>query len=386
MENPKAVTIKILHSSQMNSESYKKWKTLISDKNFGEVVLDWCQALRNSSPVGLEIYYLEVYSEDNKELCLGILHTLARLDLSPYLGGITKKLLMNLNKWGFHPLLIDIAFLEVPLMNTSGIFITKHGEEYVEGILEALISYIRCNFKQSLLCLKSNEENMYSSIISEMGLLQVSFLATMVLPLSVQSFDDYLSKLSANKRRSIKQNQKIFDDCQGHIEVTKEITPHVVVLEKLYLSTCDYHNELGEIPVPIAINRDFFLELDNLPRENRVLFLAKLDAQIVGFGMCMITTNTLFFIICGLNYSVTKTTRAYFNIYYEMIRFAIQHQIPRISLGSQAYEVKQRLGAIPFASKYYFEIQNPWIQPVIKLLVKNFNSQKGSQISEGKPL
>lgn len=363
--------------SSLDISERAQWKALFIGNSFSEIALDWCASLQESKPPGFEIYYLEVY-EGETPLAMGVLHILRKIDLAKYIGGTVLKASKALGVIGLRPLQKDVAYLEIPLENLSGILFTASGVSLSEAVSQALVQYIRSNFTFDIFCLKSVTGSPGQESFANLNLPNTEFIANMHLPLKFETFKDYVNSLSANGRSTLRRNRKVFMQRGGIVIRTKDLRSYISEVLRLYTETCKWHAARGDLEVPIQIDEKFFLSLCNEFPDGIELFLSKVDGEVVGFALTLCTTNELHFIMCGVNYAKSEESRAYFNLYYSMIEFAMEKGYKGIHMGAEAYEVKRRVGAQPLPTSYYFTVEIKILKPLVKLLTKNFSNQKGA--------
>jgi hypothetical protein len=364
------------HFSQ---DEAKAWSMALRDRPFGEIVIDWCTALQETTDERkLEIRYIEVLSEQGEKLALGVLHILRNLDLSEFMGPGVQRVFSWISKTGFKPLQMDIAFLELPLLNASGLLLTQEGMPRAHEIALKVAELIRSGFKYDIFNIKSvdglPEEGAFRALQQSLQMMKTEFLSNMVLPLNYPSFDEYYQRRSPNARFRIRKDRKTFAAAGGVVREDEDFASNSSQINRLFQMTCKRHVEQGDLPYPIQVGESFISALNRIPEKRRRVFLAECGGELVGFALTVRSGNTLIFSKCGLDYSRAEPIRAYFNLYYAMIDYAIREGIEWIELGAEAYDTKKKMGASPAATRYYFELNNRWISPLIKLLVKRFES------------
>lgn len=366
----------------LTSEEKEYWSELIRDRDFGEIAVHWSDSVLASRPKNIELYYLQVFSEDAPK-ALVILHVLRKLDLSQYMGKSIGRVLSGMGKLGWRPWQVDIAFIEIPMSNLCGIQFARGSEKESLAIAQFVRAYVRERLQYDILCLKASPGFQAEAAFDQLEMLSTEFLANMSLPLTgFTDFNSYVASLKKQARVNLRSNQRVFRDAGGVIEIVEQPTPEdFEVFARKYLSTCEHHAKLGEIAVPIPVEKEFFESIFKLPTERRRVFYARVQGEIIGFGLTVDSGKSLYFTHCGLDYSKTIPTRAYFNLYYALIEFAISRGYENVELGAQAYDVKRRLGGKAFGTKYHFEVRRPFLSAIASFVAKNFSSQKGSEIS-----
>lgn len=372
-------------TDRLTAQEKRAWSELLQGEDFGEIAVDWSEAVMASKPKNIELHYLQLFSGAEPK-ALVILHILRKLDLSEYMGKVVGRILSGIGVLGWRPWKVDIAFIEIPMSNLCGIQFAKGAESESLAIAEQVCGFVREKFKYDILCLKASPNVPAESLFDQLGMLGTEFLANMSLPIKgFTNFDAYVRSLKKQARVNLRSNQRVFKDAGGVIELLEQ--PTQVDFERLaekYQRTCEYHASLGEIAVPIPVKKEFFESIFSLPTRRRRVFYARLQGEIIGFGLAVDSGESIYFTHCGLDYSKTVPSRAYFNLYYALIEYAISRGYEYVELGAQAYDVKRRLGGKAFGTKYHFEVRSPLLSAIAGFVAKNFSSQKGSEISREK--
>lgn len=362
----------------------QEWSQVLVNRSFGEIAIDWCTALQETSDESkLQIRYIEVRSETGEKLGLGVLHILRKLDLSEFMGPAVHWIFSGIAKLGLRPLQMDIAFLELPLLNASGLLLTEQGLPRADEIARKVVECIRSGFKYDIFNIKAVEGSPEEAGFQALQMMKTEFLSNMVLPLKFASFEEYYQRRSANARYRTRKDRKVFASAGGMIREETDFSANSALVNRLFQITCKRHVEQGDLPYPIQVGEKFIAALNRIPEGKRRLFLAECGGEVIGFALTVRSGNSLIFSKCGLDYEKAEPVRAYFNLYYAMIEYAIREGIHEIELGAEAYDAKKKMGAAPVATRYYFELSNVWISPVIKLLVKHFSSQDGAHQKSG---
>lgn len=359
---------------KLDPETKALWKCQLANRAFGEVVLDWCEALQDTAPANVEIHYIQVF-DGRQPLGIAILHIIRRLDLSKYVGGATQRAFGRLAKLGIRPLHRDVAYLEVPLVNISGVFFSDHGLSRSPEVAGEITKLVKERFRFDIFCLKGVQGAPGEDAFESLPLAETSFLGNMRLDLGYASFDEYLRSRSAKNRWKIRNNRKIFTASGGLIDTIDDIRAHAGTLGSLYGNTLARHKARGDLELPIKIGEGFFSALGSADRPGLRVFLARVGGRTAGFALTLWSGDELWFLKCGLDYEICEPSRAYINLYYAMIEYAIERGAKGMALGSEAYETKREVGAMLQPTKYYFSIENKYIRPVVDLLTRNFSSQ-----------
>lgn len=377
------ISLEIKSTRSLTSEEKSLWTELIAESIFGSVAIDWCEALVDARPPGFEIHYLQVF-DGNRPVALVIVHVLRRLDLAGYMGKAARILFDFFGMFGWRPTLVDLAFIEIPLAQTCGILCSSKTEVDAFAVATRARSFIRKEFSYDILCLKSLPHAPGEAAFASLGMLSTDFLARMSLPLEgLSSFPEYVATLRPRVRTAIRSNKRTFLEAGGSIEACENPTDQdFEAIGARYLETCAFHAGRGEMAVPIAYGKEFFSGLfAKAPTEKRRVFLARLHGEIIGFALVVDSGKSLYFTHCGLDYARAIPSRAYFNLYYALIDYAISQSYETVELGTLAYETKKKLGGRPRPTRYYFEVRRPLLSALANFVASNFRTQSGSELS-----
>lgn len=376
-------SLHVVCSETFDAEREAFWNAALKHADFGELVLPWSEAVRHAGPSNLEILYLEVY-RDSAPIALAVLHVMRRLDLSAYMGRAVNAVFSPLRKLGCKPLAVDLAFLEVPVANISGIRIIPGCESRAQSVAEAVVAYVRQHSSYGVLCLKASPTQAGEGAFGQLGMLTTGFLANMGTAFTDErSFEDYLKRLSPRHRTQCRAYAKEFAAAGGTIEIVEGSAVNEALyatMNQLYAGTLAYHEKHSNLQLPIPLSHEFFRRLvEAIPGRSRV-FLARLRGDPIAFSLVLESGVTSYFTHCGLDYSRTVPTRAYFNLYYAMITDSIVRGLRSLDMGAEAYQVKKKLGAIPFPTVYHFEVRNAFLRAVTAFVARNLASQEGSKL------
>jgi predicted N-acyltransferase len=363
----------IRRSSRLSAEAKAQWIAWLPDNSAATAAIDLCDALQDSSK-SVSVLYLEVFSSDQQPLGLAVTHTIHRLDLAPFVGGITEKIFAAVGKLGMHPLAMDVAFLEIPYCNLPGVFLTSEGERVESDVVRELIRFARAELRCDIFCVKTDDHRPSEKALVSLGMLHTSFLENTRLKLPFSTFEEYLRSLPLQWRTNIRTKRNRFADVNGRVIWVTDIESAAQTAADLFHSTTDFHRSKGDMGRPLDMDANFLRCLAKVSHpDNRFLLLCEANGQIVVAGLVLRSGKLLFTVKAGLNYDAAKPTKAYFNFYYSAIEFAIQNRLECIEFAAEAYDVKRRMGGTTSPVSYYMDINNKWIAPIVKLLMKHFS-------------
>lgn len=155
------------------------------------------------------------------------------------------------------------------------------------------------------------------------------------------SDEEYLKTLRKKYRQSIKtSHKKLFkDDIKVNVEKRTDVcignTEYEMFLNVLYKS--EYIFEV--------LSYEYFREFVTVKELNSCIIAIKKGRKIIGyFLVCDTKKNEISALFAGLDYKWNHEYDVYFNLFHQVILYAISSGKKRISFGQNTYEVKQRMG------------------------------------------
>jgi hypothetical protein len=370
--------MKIHSSPRLSPEAKARWIDALPKTSAGSAGIDLCEALQDSSsPVS--VCYLEAVSDDGQPLALGLVHTIHGLDIGSYLGGVAQRVFTSIGTLGWRPLSMDVTFIEIPFCNLPGLCFTSEGERREAEVVREMIGFARATLPCDIFCVKSYDGSPSEQSFAGLGMMNTSFPANTALALPFSTFDEYLHCLPADWRSIVRRNRKRFAASKGKVIHVTDLVSAAPGTAELFHSTTAFHVAKGDMGRPLDIDRKFLECLGrNAKPANRFLLTCEVDGQPAITSLMLRSGKQLIAVKAGLNYDLARSSKAYFNSYYAMIEFAIEQRLEFIQLCAEAYEVKRYLGGTTAPVSYYFEINNRWIAPIVKLAAKHFSGQKGA--------
>ena len=227
---------------------------------------------------------------------------------------------------------IEVPFLEVrsPL-GTSRAFFSKTSDHAIK-LLEGLDQIQKKEKTKGFLILdlKENEFISIKNQVKKFTGFQIS--DNTYLNLNFTDFDDYLNSLEEDAWRSARMTLNRAKRWKIKTVFTNDISTWKEPARRLQQYTCEEHQDLR-----LFLTEQFYDALEKNMKENvEVLLFMKDDIPIV-FALSLNTPETAIYKFMGLD-PAYKKYQAYFLIYYEGIRRAIEKKKKRIYFGPTTYE------------------------------------------------
>jgi predicted N-acyltransferase len=372
--------MRINSNARLSADAKAKWIAALPQTSAGAAGIDLCEALQDSVR-SVSVCYLEVFSEDGSPLALALAHTIHDLDLGSYVGGVTQRIFTAIGSLGWRPLKMDVGFLEIPFCNLPGIFLTAEGERRESEVVGELIRLTRTNLPSDIFCVKTYDHKPSEQALAALGMMSTSFPANTCLQLPFSTFDDYLKSLSQEHRGLLRANKRKFAALNGRVTRVDDLEATLRITADLFHITEAFHHAKGDMGRPLEMSAEFLRCLNrNAAPGNRFLLVAHVNGEPAAVMLVLRSGTQLLAVKAGLNYELAKPSRAYFNLYYAMIEWAIENGIEFIQMSAEAYDLKRRIGGTTAPVAYYFDINNRWIAPVAKLASKHFSEQRGADV------
>jgi predicted N-acyltransferase len=251
------------------------------------------------------------------------------------------------------PLLICRA----PIANTSGLILPEEPRLQVlalEAIASAAHEFAR----------KHHASFIFFDYMEEASLIPAGF-ADVELPnpgtqLSIQwsCFDEYVQQLGKSARKDYNRHMNRARD----MGIRVQVAPQPTRLEEAtaLMRSVEAHHQVQPNPY-------LSLMLSNVSLVQSHWLSAELDNQLVGCGLLLRDGDTCSLAALGLNYDVKYV---YFQLVYAAIRTAIETGAKAVRGGTNAYEIKQRLGfQIETNNHVVFSAINPLLRYATRQLL-----------------
>jgi predicted N-acyltransferase len=193
------------------------------------------------------------------------------------------------------------------------------------------------------------------------------------LDLNFSDFDDYLSFLDAKTRRSIRITLKKTKK-RWNIQsvVTNEFSKWKSVAHRLQGYICRQYNDYRW-----HLSEQFYEALDkHLKEKAELLFFFKDNVPLV-FALAVNSATISQYKFVGVDPKY-RDYQAYFLIYYEGIRRAIERRQKRIYFGSTAYAFKEKIGCKREALFGFAKLKNPLFDALLRSYI-TFYRQLGKK-------
>ncbi|WP_054707143.1 peptidogalycan biosysnthesis protein [Bacillus sp. JCM 19041] len=291
-----------------------------------------------------------------------------KLNVTSYLSNKPKAMFDWLDKYLFNPLKFNVVFIKNPLSNFEGIHSSKQDQlsEFIGGCKD----YIYNVLKFDSIFIGNVGDRKLNDGISDAAFIKIPYYPNTLLSTDFNSFDDYLLSVKKKKRWDIKNKIKSLHQYEASIEVVDSINHQESErVFELYNNTA----ERGDAsPYPIIYSKSSFGQWDGMG-ESYKWILVKFQSEIIAFAMVVREGDSLLFKHVGMDYEHSTQCFAYFNLYYEAIRLAIQENVKSMYCGPTTYDTKKSLGCQLVELNAYLSVKNFFLEKAMgKVLTKAF--------------
>lgn len=328
---------------------------------------------KNNQAVAITYFQLVNFSSENFQSYIGTENTTESCLITNYLKKyLTTHLLKNVTKNDVRLLICGNAFVSgqhgiayLPNINKTDIFDAIADVIYEIGEAEKTNGKIAASLVKDFSITtteKADElkEFKYHNFIVE---------PNMTVNNNWKTFDEYLNSMSKKYRNRAKTVQKNGSAVERVDFSANDIEKNKNQIQQLF------DNVAFKAPFRMAdVSVDYFIEMKN-KLSNTFNFVAYYHQnQLVGFRTSFITPQAVEAHFIGLNYDFNKELDLYQNMLYDYIQETISYQLPVLSLGRTASEIKSTVGAEAQQLTCYIKHHNPLSNHLIKPFIDSIKT------------
>jgi predicted N-acyltransferase len=184
------------------------------------------------------------------------------------------------------------------------------------------------------------------------------------MDLDYTDFDDYLSTLSRKARGNIRNTlNKAQKRWNIKTVFTNDFSRWAHTAHQLQGYVCEKHKDYRWY-----LTEEFYSALETHLKERAELLLFLKDDIPLASGLCLNSPKICECKAAGINFDY-REYQAYFLMYYEEIRRAIERKQKRIYFGSTTYEFKEKIGSKRENLFGFFKLKNPLLHFGLKSYV-----------------
>ncbi|MGD2250641.1 MAG: GNAT family N-acetyltransferase [Candidatus Methanofastidiosia archaeon] len=195
----------------------------------------------------------------------------------------------------------------------------------------------------------------------------LSLASTTYLDLPYADFDEYLNSLPSSHRRSIRKTlNRAEKRWQIKHVLTNNLSQWKHVAHRLQGLTCAEHNDFTNY-----LSKKFYESLQKTMKDKVELSIFLKDSIPLASGLCLNNETVAVHKYAGVDPEY-RQYQAYFLLYYEGIRKAIERNQSRICFGTTTYQFKKKIGC-EVAPLYSFgKMANPLLNVMLNMYLRVF--------------
>jgi predicted N-acyltransferase len=359
------ISVKIVNS--ILEVDQKEWNEVCKNDYFMSV--EYLYHVEQTMVDGYKYWYICIYKNDLLVLVASLFSMGIQLD-TLLEKGLVKKLISSVRKIFRHLFMVQSLIVgSPPSVGNFGVSVKDGQTDKI--IFDEFLKTIEIIAKKEKIQLMMIKEvpnifvkNHYESL--KQASYSIAYdLPNNILDLPWKSFDDYLLALRKKYRQTIKKSRD------------KLISPNIIVEEVF-----DIRNQYGDAEYDLYLNvlgrsetifetltMDYFTQFDQIEKMSTCLLSIKHNGIIIGYFLVADTSDSeIAALFAGINYDCKDRYDTYFNLFYEVITYALKNGKKRIYFGQNTYEVKQRIGCVCEELHIVLKHRNRCINHILHLI------------------
>ncbi|HTR00298.1 MAG TPA: GNAT family N-acetyltransferase [Candidatus Acidoferrum sp.] len=197
------------------------------------------------------------------------------------------------------------------------------------------------------------------------GFVIVDGQALAYVPIDFASIDDYLARLSNQRRKDLRRKLRMQDRIAVSVVRSGDaLFADDAVIDEYYrlytavFAQSDTHFDL--------LTRPFFASVLRDAAAGGVVFLYHCDGELIGFNLCFIEGGNMIDKYVGFRYPVARELNLYFVSWFVNLAYALEHGLKHYVAGWSDPEVKRALGASFTFTCHAVHVRNPLLRALLK--------------------
>ena len=173
------------------------------------------------------------------------------------------------------------------------------------------------------------------------------------LPITFNSLEEYLSRLSRAARKDLRRKMRVSHEVR--VIRSRNISPFLDRIYKLYLETVE------RSPLAFGVHNRLFLEkiCDRVPGAEYTLYFV--HDELAAFNLLVVRQEAIVDKYFCMDYELGRKYNLYFLSWLENVRYCVEQHIPLYHAGQGAEKTKAHLGATSIPSIILFKHRRPAI-------------------------
>jgi len=166
---------------------------------------------------------------------------------------------------------------------------------------------------------------------------RVPWLPCALLPITFNSLEEYLSRLSKAARKDLRRKMRVSHEVR--VVRSRDISPYLERIYKLYLETV----ERG--PTAFGVHNRLFLEkiCERVPGTEYTLYFVQ--EELVAFNLLVVKQEVMVDIFFCMDYELGRKYNLYVLSWLENLRTCVEQKIPLYQAGQGAEKTKAHMGS-----------------------------------------
>jgi hypothetical protein len=173
------------------------------------------------------------------------------------------------------------------------------------------------------------------------------------LPITFNSLEEYLSRLSRAARKDLRRKLRVSHEVR--VIRSRNISPFLDRIYELYLETVE------RCPMAFGVHNRLFLEhiCERVPGAEYTLYFVQ--EELAAFNLLLVTEEAMVDKYFCMDYELGRKYNLYFLSWLENVRYCVEQHIPLYHAGQGAENTKAHLGATFIPSLILFKHRQPVI-------------------------
>jgi uncharacterized protein len=182
---------------------------------------------------------------------------------------------------------------------------------------------------------------------------RVQCLPCAQLPITFDSVDEYLSRLSRAARKGLRRKMRVSPEVR--VIRSRDISPFLDRIHRLYVETVE------RCPMAFGVHNRLFLEkvCERVPGAEYTLYFVQ--EELAAFNLLVVKQEAMVDKYFCMDYELGRKYNLYFLSWLENVRYCVEQNIPLYLAGPGAEKTKAHLGTTSIPSVILFKHRRPAI-------------------------
>jgi hypothetical protein len=324
-------------------------------------------------PVAITYFQVVNFSSETFESFIGQESTEVSCAVTNYLKKyLTNHLLRNVTKVNLRLLICGNAFVSgehglscIPEINKTEIF------DVLADIIYEISEIEKSRGKIAAILVKdfSSSAKDVADELKEFKYHDFLVEPNMIVNIAWPNFDEYLNAMSKKYRNRAKSILKKGAELERRQFSAEDILANAQQIQVLYDNV-----HLKATFRMTSLTSDYFAEMKKVLKDQFNFVAYYYQDELIGFRSSFILPDSVEAHFVGINYQVNKELELYQNILYDYIKETLNCNLPKLTLGRTASEIKSTVGAEAYQLICYVRHRNPISNQLIKPFIDSIKT------------